>query len=77
MRTSVTTLNPCPPNVARPGYLTPKQAADYTSLSVDYLERLRRTGEGPTPIKIGHRTVRYRVEASRTKERLSGQSLRR
>ena len=46
---------------ARFGYLTPKQAAGFTNISVQELERLRRVGGGPRFCVPSGRLVRYAV----------------
>jgi len=43
------------------GYLSPKGAATFLSISTKELERLRRVGGGPRYAKLGRRTVRYAV----------------
>ena len=47
-----------PPQV---GYLSPKEAALFLSVSVKELERLRYAGGGPRYVKLGKRTVRYAI----------------
>ena len=53
-----------PAALPRYGYLTPKLAADFTSISVQELERLRREGGGPPFYRPPNspRLVRYKVE---------------
>src|SRR5581483_5748251 len=46
----------------RYGYLSPKQAAKFTSISVQELERLRRVGRGPDFCAVAPRLIRYPVE---------------
>jgi hypothetical protein len=46
----------------RLGYLTPKQAAEFTNISHQELERLRRAGGGPDFCPVGPRLIRYAVE---------------
>ena len=47
------------------GYLTPREAAQYTSISVKQLENMRRRGDGPRYCKVG-RLCRYpRAELDR------------
>lgn len=46
----------------RLGYLTPKQAAEFTNISIQELERLRRVGGGPGFSAISGRLIRYSVE---------------
>lgn len=41
--------------------LTPRQAAEHLKLGVSTLAKLRATGEGPRPIRVG-KSVRYSVE---------------
>ena len=45
----------------RYGYLTPKLAADFTGISLQELERLRREGGGPPFCRVSSRLVRYKV----------------
>ncbi len=40
-------------------WLTPQQAAEYVGVSVDYLERRRRSKEPPRFSKPSYKTVRY------------------
>ena len=51
-----------PTAVPRYGYLTPKLAADFTGISLQELERLRREGGGPPFCRVSSRLVRYKVE---------------
>ena len=44
------------------GWLSPREAGGYLSISTNALERMRRCGGGPRFAKLGRRTVRYRVE---------------
>lgn len=46
----------------RLGYLTPKQAAEFTNISWQELERLRRVGGGPRFSYVSARLIRYSVE---------------
>ena len=48
--------------VARLGYLTPRQAAEFTNISYQELERLRRVGGGPRFAVVSSRLVRYPVD---------------
>ncbi len=41
--------------------LTPRQAAEHLKLGVSTLAKLRATGEGPRPIRVG-KSVRYSIE---------------
>ena len=48
--------------LSRFGYLTPKSAAEFTGISYQELERLRREGGGPRFCFAGSRLIRYAVE---------------
>ena len=68
MRPSVSVYGPGNPAEQHPsqkpryGYLTPKQAAEFTNISVQELERRRREGGGPKFCPVGSRLVRYPVD---------------
>jgi hypothetical protein len=47
--------------IAAHGYLTPKQAAEFTNISVHELERLRRERRGPRFNLVSSRLIRYSV----------------
>jgi len=53
--------NTSTPEVVDVGWLSPKEASRYLSVSLNALERMRRVGGGPPFAKLGRRTVRYRV----------------
>ena len=48
--------------VARLGYLSPKDAAAFTGISYQELERLRSAGGGPPFCRVSTRLVRYAVQ---------------
>ncbi|QNJ55510.1 helix-turn-helix DNA binding domain protein [Microbacterium phage Phinky] len=43
--------------------LTPGQTAEQMSISLGALKSMRYRREGPTPVRIGYRTIRYRQSA--------------
>lgn len=43
--------------------LTPEQTAAYLGVSASTLSWWRSEGRGPTPTKLGYRTIRYRKSA--------------
>jgi len=45
------------------GLLTTDEAADFLGVSTRKLEQLRSEGGGPTYVKLGYRTIRYRPAA--------------
>lgn len=47
---------------ARPALLTPEDVAAQLGVSRKALERWRCTGDGPRFVRLGHKTVRYRME---------------
>lgn len=42
--------------------LTASQVAERLNIGKDSLRRMRYSGQGPPAMKLGHRTVRYRLE---------------
>ncbi|MDJ0390858.1 helix-turn-helix domain-containing protein [Roseomonas sp. E05] len=46
----------------RPALLTPEDVAAQLGVSRKALERWRCTGDGPRFVRLGHKTVRYRME---------------
>jgi predicted DNA-binding transcriptional regulator AlpA len=49
-----------------PKMLTRAEAADYLGVSTTYLANAAWRGDGPTLIRIGHRTIRYRRDTLET-----------
>jgi predicted DNA-binding transcriptional regulator AlpA len=47
---------------AGPALLLPQDVAEQLGVSRKALERWRCTGEGPRFVRLGHKTVRYRLE---------------
>jgi predicted DNA-binding transcriptional regulator AlpA len=41
--------------------MSPKEVAERWQLSVDQLAELRQSEDGPDYVRLGHRTVRYRL----------------
>ena len=44
-----------------PALLSERDAAIYLGMSMSYLRKSRRFGEGPEFVRIGSKTIRYRV----------------
>lgn len=44
-------------------FRTPEETAAQLSISLRHLKYLRNHDDGPTPTRIGHRTIRYRQSA--------------
>ncbi|MBC4019391.1 helix-turn-helix transcriptional regulator [Siccirubricoccus deserti] len=64
LRRSLAPVTPAAAPAPRPpqSLLTPEDVAVRLGVSRKALERWRGTGDGPRFVRLGHKTIRYRVE---------------